>query len=70
MRKHPELRRVRPGDDRGGIRRAGYRRGLHPNRDAQLPCGRDLSRLLEEIIALYDDATAAEGELIYVPKRA
>jgi hypothetical protein len=32
--------------------------------------GSDLTRLPEEIIALYDDATAANGELIYLPKSA
>ena len=30
--------------------------------------GSDLSRLPEEIVALYDDGTAADGELLYVPK--
>ena len=30
--------------------------------------GTDLSRIPEEIISLYDDDTAADGELIYTPK--
>ena len=30
--------------------------------------GSDLSRLPEEVVALYDDGTAANGELVYVPK--
>jgi hypothetical protein len=30
----------------------------------------DLSRLPEEAVALYDDGTSENGELIYVPKSA
>jgi hypothetical protein len=32
--------------------------------------GTDLSRLPEEIVAMYDDGTAVDGELIYMPKVA
>jgi hypothetical protein len=31
-------------------------------------CGADFSRIPDEIIALYDDGTEAEGELVYMPK--
>ena len=32
--------------------------------------GTDLTRLPEDIVAMYDDGTAVEGELIYMPKSA
>jgi hypothetical protein len=32
--------------------------------------GIDLARLPEDIVALYDDGTAVDGELIYMPKSA
>jgi hypothetical protein len=32
--------------------------------------GTDLSRMSDGVIALYDDQTAAEGELVYMPNSA
>jgi hypothetical protein len=56
---------------------AARRRGA-PNIDAACTgtvmrdflCGADLSRVPDEIIALYDDGTGEKGELIYAPKTA
>ena len=32
--------------------------------------GTDLERLPEDLVALYDDGTDTQGELIYMPKSA
>ena len=32
--------------------------------------GTDFERLPEDLVALYDDGTATQGELIYMPKSA